>query len=414
VRAAALLSVLALAGCAGEDRGGVEDADRDVRALVAHLEAVHPEPFHDVGERELRAAADELAARAESLEPDELLVELMRLAALPGARDGHGGIFPLDPAHARPLRLYPVRLYRFPEGFYVVAEVGERGLVGARVSAIEGEPVEDVAARLLPRVPADNAWSARARVAQWLVVAEVLHGAGVADTAERATFEVELDGARREVELEPVPAERWAAAFPDLFVQHVPQGLPRRPEPAYLARRSEPSWTALVGGGRVAYAAYNVTLGDTFALSEQLLEWARRPGVERVVLDLRHNPGGDVYTYAPLLDALQAPEIDRPGRLYVLVSRATFSAAQILCSELERTTDAVFVGEPTGGSPNLYGDPRPRALPVTGWNVHAASVYWERSEPGDERLTLEPDVRVPLTAADFFAGRDPVLDRVLP
>jgi C-terminal processing protease CtpA/Prc len=194
----------------------------------------------------------------------------------------------------------------------------------------------------------------------------------------------------------------------------VPQGLPRRPEPAYLARRTEPSWTALLADGRVAYAAYNVTLGDTFALAEQLLEWARRPGVERVVLDLRHNPGGDVATYAPLLDALQSPEIDRPGRLYVLVSRATFSAAQILCSELEQTTEAVFVGEPTGGSPNLYGDPSPQALPVTGWNFHAASIHWERPVPGDRRLTLEPDVRVPLTAADFFAGRDPVLERVLP
>ena len=131
------------------------------------------------------------------------------------------------------------------------------------------------------------------------------------------------------------------------------------------------------------------------------------------MLDLRHNPGGDVFTYAPLLDALQGPEIDRPGRLYVLVGRATFSAAQILCSELERTTNAVFVGEPTGGSPNLYGDPAPTRLPVTGWNVHAATVHWERSEPGDRRLTLEPDLRVPLTAADFFAGRDPVLERVL-
>jgi len=414
MRTTALLCVLALAGCAGEDANGVQGAERDVRALVEHLEAVHPAPFHDVGERELRSADDELAARAESLEPDELLVELMRLAALPGARDGHGGIFPLDPAHARPLRLYPLRLYRFPEGFHVVGEVGERSLVGARVVAIEGEPVEAVAARLRPLVPADNAWSARARVAQWLVVAEILHGAGVADTAERATFEVEVDGARREVELEPVPARRWADAFPDLFVQHVPQGLPRRAEPADLAKRNEPSWTALLGGGRVAYAAYNVTLGDTSAPAEQLLELAARPAVERVVLDLRHNPGGDVYTYAPLLDALQAPEIDRPGRLYVLVSRATFSAAQILCSELERTTSAVFVGEPTGGSPNLYGDPRPRALPVSGWNVHAASVYWERSEPGDERPTLEPDIRVPLTAAAYFAGRDPVLERVLP
>jgi hypothetical protein len=33
--------------------------------------------------------------------------------------------------------------------------------------------------------------------------------------------------------------------------------------------------------------------------------------------------------------------------------------------------------------------------------------------PGDARLSVEPDVPVPLTAADYFAGRDPVLAAAL-
>jgi C-terminal processing protease CtpA/Prc len=128
-----------------------------------------------------------------------------------------------------------------------------------------------------------------------------------------------------------------------------------------------------------------------------------------VVIDLRHNPGGDNTTYAPLLEALNSRRIDRPGRLVVLIGRTTFSAAANFATDVDRTTSAVFVGEPTGGSPNLYGDPIAVPLTVGAYTANVASLYWEKGGPGDARLAVEPAVRVELTAADFFAGRDPVL-----
>jgi C-terminal processing protease CtpA/Prc len=104
---------------------------------------------------------------------------------------------------------------------------------------------------------------------------------------------------------------------------------------------------------------------------------------------------------------------DRPGRLVVLIGRTTFSAAANLIAELEASTGATFVGEPSGGSPNLYGDPAPATLPHSGWSFHAAAIRWVKSTEGDARLALEPDVPVPVRAADFFAGRDAALERVL-
>jgi C-terminal processing protease CtpA/Prc len=130
-----------------------------------------------------------------------------------------------------------------------------------------------------------------------------------------------------------------------------------------------------------------------------------------VILDLRHNPGGNNYTYAPLLETLR--RLPRRVQLLVLVGRTTFSAAQNLTADLERLARPRFIGEPTGGSPNLYGDPSTRQLPATGWNTHVATIYWQKSRPDDRRIALEPHVRVRYTAADFFAGRDPVLRRAL-
>jgi hypothetical protein len=409
VKALVAAAALALAGCGADAKPAAEPASTgDVRALAAHLQANHPDLHHAVSRARFAAARDDLARRAPQLSREELLVELMRFAALAGERDGHTGIFPLDPAHRQPMHLYPLRLYDFPDGVYVVGQVGaRRDLLGKRVVSIAGVPVADALARVRPLVPRDNEHSRRARAPQWLVTAEVLRGLGIA-TGERARFAF-ADGT--EAELAPVPAASYAAAFDDLFHPMVPQGLPERPSPPFLRWRNTSTRLTLLAGGRAVYVAYNVTLVDTAVLAARVRRLAARPRVDRVVLDLRHNPGGNNFTYEPLLDALR--RLPHRVRLLVLTSRTTFSAAQNLVADLERVARPRFVGEPTGGSPDLYGDPSARGLPASGWNVHAATVYWHKSRPGDRRLTVRPHVPVRYTASDFLAGRDPVLARAL-
>ena len=96
----------------------------------------------------------------------------------------------------------------------------------------------------------------------------------------------------------------------------------------------------------------------------------------------------------------------RAGGLYVLVGRRTFSACNNLASLFERATPAVLVGEPTGSSPNQYGDAQPLVLPRSRLQVTISSRYWQHGLPGDARTAVLPDVAVPVRAADFFAGRD--------
>src|SRR4051812_49681898 len=103
-----------------------------VRTLMTRIREIHPDPFHATPEATFQAAADALAARADSLSPDELLVELMRFSNLLGERDGHSGIFPLDSRNRRGLHLFPPLLYKFPDGVFFVSPPRRRGPVGAR------------------------------------------------------------------------------------------------------------------------------------------------------------------------------------------------------------------------------------------------------------------------------------------
>ena len=178
--------------------------------------------------------------------------------------------------------------------------------------------------------------------------------------------------------------------------------------PAYLARRLDDSWLATYPE-KTLYVLYNVTLGTTSELGAEITARIRRHGIRRVILDLRHNPGGNNTAYDGLLDALLAGP-----PLTILTSRTTFSAAANLIGDLYAGgAEPTLIGEPTGAAPNFYGDPVPVSLPETGLSAHVAGVYWEDAGAGDDRLAYEPDVSAVLTWEDFDAGRDPVLTAAL-
>ena len=113
-----------------------------------------------------------------------------------------------------------------------------------------------------------------------------------------------------------------------------------------------------------------------------------------MIVDLRLNGGGDNTTYGSLLSALNDSSVNRKGRLFVLIGRATFSAAANFAAHVDRLTKATFIGEPTGGFVRGYGDTVSILLPKSGINVHIAARYWDFSKgSGDKRLAVNPDRR---------------------
>jgi C-terminal processing protease CtpA/Prc len=157
--------------------------------------------------------------------------------------------------------------------------------------------------------------------------------------------------------------------------------------------------------------------GSGRALADFAAEMVRifeERGLARLVLDARSNGGGDNTTFGPLIAALRTPSLDRPGVLYGLIGRSTFSAAGNFAAVLAQDTQAFLVGEPSGGGPNQFGDAVPVPLPHHPELLVRLSTRYHRFGPADDaRLAVEPDLAVPLSSADYFAGRDPVLRAAL-
>jgi C-terminal processing protease CtpA/Prc len=135
--------------------------------------------------------------------------------------------------------------------------------------------------------------------------------------------------------------------------------------------------------------------------------------IKNVILDVRHNNGGNTLTYTELLRALVAHSTKDGNRLYVIIGRGVYSATSNLITDLERLARPIFVGEPSSGTGNQDGDESATVLPYSGVRVLLTSVRWQYSHPWDLRTSLVPDIPVQLTAKDYFAGKDSVMETIL-
>jgi hypothetical protein len=101
---------------------------------------------------------------------------------------------------------------------------------------------------------------------------------------------------------------------------------------------------------RVLYLQFNAVRdhpAEPFAnFCDRAFAYIDHHDIERLVLDLRWNGGGNTFLSQALLRHLVGSQkINEWGSLFVIIGRATLSAAQNTATAIERHTKAIFVGE---------------------------------------------------------------------
>jgi tetratricopeptide (TPR) repeat protein len=110
---------------------------------------------------------------------------------------------------------------------------------------------------------------------------------------------------------------------------------------------------------------------------------------------------------------MRSQRLNPRGRVYVIIGRHMFSAAQNTVNYLKKWTDAIFVGEPTGSSPNQFGDAVPVKLPNSGLEPYASTVWWQDQDERVKDPWVAPDLAVEMAGTDYDRGYDPVLETAL-
>ncbi len=375
------------------------------------MAAIHPDLDHGTSYAALEAAVDGLTATIPTASDDELMVGVARIAAMVSAqgRDGHTGLFVWGTG-SYPVRSLPLRLWSFSDGLFVVDALPPyEALVGQRVAALGGRPIEDVIAAIDPIVPRDNAATVLLLTPRYLLIPEILVGLGLIDT--RGAVTLDLVGAAGETsthEVEPISMadyNAWAG----------PYGLhlPPRADVLALSRTDERIWSTVLEDDDTLYVQFNRFELPPLDALHAITDGIARPDVQRVVVDVRHNFGGQVGSDQPLRDILIPYGAANPGRLYLLTGRNTFSAASLFVTALVDEAGARIVGEPMAGAPAFWGDNRAAALSYSKLAVLVAESTYNDPSNADGPLTLEPDIAAPMASTDYFGDRDPVLEAAL-
>ena len=387
----------------------------DLEYLTRRVAETHYDPFRHISREEWDREIARISKAVPKMKDHEVVVALMQL--LVRINDGHTAVFA---PREGPLAFHslPLEFFDFEDGLFVVrADPKYAGLVGKRVTRIGDLPAGEAFARVATVSPRDNTQGVRWLAAHHLGSAEVLNALGVTPSLDGADITaVAADGSETRMTVAAASrvtmhGEPWDNGWTGMLD---PSGEP----PLWRRNVDKNYWFEALPERGIVYAGFNSVRDqedETLdAFSQRLFAYIDANPVEALVVDVRMNNGGNnTLARSFMLRIVNSEKINRRGRLFVIIGRETFSACQNFCNWLDRDSNAIFVGEPTGSRPNFVGEGNEILLPYSGITVNASSRLWQDSFSEDQRHWIAPHISALMTSQDYRSNRDPAMDAIL-
>ena len=394
-----------------------EEWRQDLNFLHTTVHNDYPFLFKKISAADWDAKVKELHDAIPQMEQHEILIGLTKLVA--SFEYGHT-LLSLRQNQV-PLHRLPVVLYHFDDGIYITgAPKNNKKLLGARIVSIEGMPIEEVLERVRPVVPAENDQFVKGYGINYPTIPEVLHAQGVTEEFKLGlSLQLEKDGKLSEEIITAIPWEeiprQYGMIAPDkkwAGVRDVSN------TPLYLKDLDKIYYFEYLPEQKTVYVRHSQIQDqegeDIPTFYARLFDFIENNEVEKLILDVRLNGGGNNYKNKPIVTGIIAnKKINQPGKFMVIIGRRTFSACQNLVNELHTYTNAIFVGEPTGENLNFYGDNRPVTFPKSGLNAYLSFAWWQDKPQWEGRQWLAPQIATGMTFEQYRSNQDPALEAAL-
>ena len=380
---------------------------QDLQTLATQLPLSHVNPFTKISRAQFEQMVADLDRDIPSLQDHEIVARMMQLVAAIG--DAHTTLS-LNGSFLR-FRTYPIKTYWFTDGLFVTSVAsGYPQALGKRIAKIGTQESTAANTQVATVISHENDAWLKAQAPSQFSSPEILQalrilpglqsGAFVVQSATRDLTTVDISSTLTERNVTWLSLPNPAQVPTPLYRQH--------PELNY--------WFDYIAGAQTLYFQYNLCQNRTDLpfnqFLQQMQQFVATHQVNKLVIDLRNNVGGDSSIIQPLINALATdPGFNRSDRLFVIVGRLTISSGLLNAINLRQQTHATFVGEATGGKPNHFGEVGSFVLPNSRLRVTYAKKFFSTVQ-GDP-ASLFPDTTVELSSADYFAGRDPVLENIL-
>ena len=359
--ALSLIVVLFLAGCSGRGDPWEQDLER-FRELVLETHPKFADESLVTSEQSIETRAafetaiDELLQNLSNLNDFEVMVGMQRAAAT--LRDNHFFILLAELETQETVEIYPLGFRWLTDGFYLLTtEVGFEHAINQRLVAISGRETGDIFVEFSNLWGVENIYNARSSFARLLNNPKVLLALGLSDNGE-TTFSFSDGGAITLGAENTVAVDINTALFFPLF------SLSNREVgnlPFFLDIRGRDlnghNWFYFMEAYDILYIRLemyiqNMEEGIFAPFAGEIKTAFETHTPQAVIIDARHNPGGDNAYLMELFEFLA--EHTAEGMLFHFVDEGSMSASMLGAAYL-KSLGAVLVGQPLGQNTNFYG-----------------------------------------------------------
>ena len=398
----------------------------DIDILTSKIERYHPMPWAKISKEEFLSQASELKNNLHKWSNEKIIVELMKLIAL--LEDGHSEVL-LN--YQEKLNLwFPLRIEKFYDGIFIIAtDSVNKELLGSKVLKLGKYDADSAYSLVSETVAKDSKYGSYRLATNYLPNAVILKNLGINDGENNLKLEVvSLNGDERKVIVNSdewgmwnnwswyktnVPTKNKAVSIFDEKINSLPLYLTK------IIPSRIPYWFEYLPKDKMIYFQFNdVTDWDKDPLDgfkKRLFDTVEENSstVEKFIIDLRFNEGGNGYLISPFIrEFIKREDLFNKIQIYIITGTHTFSAAPNLIAQMLKNTNAITVGDITAGPLNWCSDVLDFVLPHSQLKVNISTMYWQEGHPTDNRGYYPPDCYKPATFKNFYECKDDILDAI--
>jgi len=402
---------------AQQQRISKEDWQSDVRYLHKTVHESFPFLFKKTTAKEFDSKVDNLYKNIPEMEDHEIVVGFAKIVS--SFKYGHTKLsFGSSPV---PIEQLPLKIYEFTDGIYITgAHKDYRSILGTKITKIEDKPIADVLKAVYPVVPAENEYYFKAYGISYALMPAILHSQKITENLQdNIKFTLEKEGKQ----FNTIVSVKRNISFPWQYGEAEPNddwvwARDLSGTPLYLKNLEKKHAYEYLQNEKALYVRSSQILDNPnesmISFYKRVFSFVENNEVEKLIIDLRLNGGGNNFNNkAVVTGIIEQRKINQKGKLFVIIGRRTFSAAQNLVNRLENYTNVTFVGEPTAENINFYGDAKRIRLPKSRLNVYLSFAWWQDKAMWANADYTRPDIKVQMTFEEYRSNQDPVLDVIL-
>ena len=370
----------------------------DVELYRKTISNKHKNPFTKISKEFFNQQLDTLISEVTTLNKEQVIVRLLKVNA--SIEDEHTIMFPNADFYL------PFQFKLFDEGIAItVTDSLHSKYLLYKVQSIDDIPIAEITSLLKTIIKQDNPSYSKFFEAFYLNNTSILQGLGIIKNLQEAKFRL----------LSP-QGDTVIATVSSIKKEVVTNWKYAEPYKQLLAYSNYSNyWFQYNESNKILYFNYRScaeSKTESFAaFNERLFEVINEKKPAKLILDLRFNGGGNSAVLNPFIKAIKKSDLNNKNSFFVLIGQKVMSSSLMNAIELKRTTNATFIGEPTGGNINHFGEIKSFELPKLNMRVTYSSKYWENWKNMEGPLT--PDIFISNSYSDFLKASDKAIEKIL-